>query len=200
MSKKIMLLALAAVSAAMFALPAAASAWETDPAGVTFTGTTTKASTLTATGEPTISCIGNSHFSGSYKATSKTEGSITIDFTECHINPFGITIACTTGSSGNTISSGGTFKNVNNGTKTEIQVTASSTTIKCGGTTPIIVTGTVNGNVTSPACSTPSTTGAIEFANATGLFAETEGSGNKVAGTESAAANITFAQSVTKTC
>jgi len=201
MSKRLMLLAFAAASAAMFALPAAASAaWDIDPAGVSFSGTTTQTSTLTATGEPTLSCIGKSHLSGSYNGSSQTTGSITIDFTECHINPFGITIACTTGEFGNTIVIGGTFHNVINGTKTEIQWTTNSLTVKCGGTTPLVVTGTVNGNITQPACSTWSNAGEIQFVNAGGLFVETEGSGNKVAANFLLGAILKFAQSVTKTC
>jgi len=200
MSKKIILLALAAVSAAMLVPPPAAlAAWEIDPAGVSFTGTTTQTSFFTSEGEPTYTCEGFDHLTGSYDSGSKTTGSLTIDFTGCHISPFGITIACTTGSSGNTISSGGTFHNVTNGTVTETQITLNSTTWKCDGA-PYIWTGTIHAKVTSPACNTLSTVAKMELANAGGFTAGTEGSGTKAPASWSTAATFSFPQAVTKTC
>jgi len=198
MGKKMLpiLLSLAAVCA----LPAAASGWEIDPAGVSFTGKGATTSTLSVSGEPTLTCEGPNHVTGSYDADSKTTGSMVFDFTACHYNVFGLTIACTTGSSGNTVTSSGTFHNVTNGTLTELLVTSNPLTMKCASTTPTILTGSVSGRLSSPSCNTPSTSGTLELANAGGLNTETEGSGNKAAAAFSLEVTLTFSGQVTKTC
>jgi len=226
MNKKLLLLALSAVSVLMFALPAAASAaLEADPgAGVTFSGTThtTTKSTLTATGEPTITCDGPDHVTGSF--TSKTAGTINLDFTNCHITVLGIPVNCKSSGSAveNTIAVNNTpfdlaYVAVH---KPAVLVTPPAggvfVTIQCGSTTPILVKGNgVIGTITSPACGTASNTATLKF-EATGanqthkliegsatewsLRAETQGSGNSVVASEVAAGEVTFSQAVTLTC
>jgi hypothetical protein len=83
MSKKMMLLALAAVSAVMFALPAVASAgeWKIDPAGVGFKIAGGEAK-LSTSGGRTVICTSNSG-EGSYDAGSQTTGTISLIFHGC---------------------------------------------------------------------------------------------------------------------
>lgn len=201
MNRKWLSLTLAALSAAICAMPAAASAWSMDPAGASFTGTTTGTSQISLLGEPILTCGGPDHITSSYTPNSTTTGTITVDATNCHFVILGITIACTTAGSGNTVVLSGTFHNVTSGTQTATQIVWNSLTFKCGSTTPIVVTGTATGVITSPACNTSSSTATLEFANASGLTGETEGSGNKVAGTFNAEATLTSTGgNITKTC
>jgi hypothetical protein len=85
MKNKMMLLALAAVSAVMFVLPAVASAGEPqiDPASGKFPLTFTSAggaSELRAVGSEPVKCTGNK---GTGKYTSATTGEIELTFTGC---------------------------------------------------------------------------------------------------------------------
>jgi len=158
MSKKIMLLALAVASVAMFALPAAASAQEIHLEGVTsFTGSA-GAGTLTAEGEPVITC-GSADVSGTVSAGGTT-GEISLDFTSCHIEPIpGFTAKCRTSGSplDNTIKSSGSFHliTISSGVP-GILVTPVATTIQCAGITNTItggnVIGTIVDNKTSVTC------------------------------------------------
>jgi hypothetical protein len=100
MSKKLILLALAAISAAMFALPAVASAgvWETTTAGETVSLSSSTTTTLTQDGVNTkVQCTSTSG-SGVYKnggVASKTTGEqLTLTFKGCTESVFGT--ACTT--------------------------------------------------------------------------------------------------------
>jgi hypothetical protein len=218
MSKKIMLLALAAVSAAMFALPAVASAnWGVDPSNAAFSGTSEVVGTLSATGEPTITCEGPDHVSGAW--TNGTEGNFELDATACHITIFGFTIKCRTSGSAldNTIKTSGTFKNVTiTSGKRGMLLSPTKTTVQCGGTTPLIVEGNLIGEVTEPtgACPLKATKGTLKFASAAGvqvhktidgsateynLTAQTEG-GSKIEGALGGAFSITFNPEITITC
>src|SRR3954462_14702685 len=146
MSKKIMLLALAAVSAAMFALPAAASAtWSVDSSTADPTvlkGTTTTTGKLTAAGEPTITCEGPDHITVTYnQAASATAGTIHIEFTNCHIVVLGFTIACKTSGAAvsNTITVHGTFQDVTIGASRGVAVSPEAAVVQCGSTKPITI-------------------------------------------------------------
>jgi len=170
MSKKIMLLALAAVSAAMFALPAAASAQEWHIDNVASFSGTFGLSTLTAKEEPTITCEGPNHVTGSFDAGSTTTGKIHLDFTACHTKDpiFGSTIKCrTTGSAlDNTITTNGTFHLVTIGNVKGILVTPEPTSVVCAGISTVKVAGNLLGTVTSPACETESTKIVTKFTSA----------------------------------
>ena len=158
MTKKIMLLALAVASVAMFALPAAASAQEIHLEGVTSFSGTAGAGSLTAEGEPIITCS-SADISGTISAGGTT-GSISLDFTGCHIEPIpGFTAKCRTGGSAldNTILSSGSFHLITIGSGVPgILVTPASTTIQCAGITNTItggnVIGTIVDNGTSVTC------------------------------------------------
>ena len=158
MSKKIMLLALTAVSAAMFALPAVASAGspQIDVTGTNFPVNITghgAAGSLSAEGEPTITCE-TTDITGSL--TSSTAGNLEFDFTGCHIVVLGLTIKCRSAGSAldNTITTKGTFTSAyltDDKTKPGIAVTPETTTVQCG-TARIKVTGTVLGTILKPEC------------------------------------------------
>jgi hypothetical protein len=154
MSKKIMLLALAVASVAMFALPAAASAQEIHLENVTSFSGSAGAGSLTAESEPVITCE-SADIEGTVSAGGTT-GNISLDFTDCHAPPiFGITIKCRTSGSplDNTIKSSGVFHLVtlaNN--KPGILVTPVATTIICAGITNTITGGNIIGTITNPAC------------------------------------------------
>jgi hypothetical protein len=223
MTKKMMLLALAAVSAAMFAMPAVASAnWGVDPVNAKFSGTSEGVGMLAAAGEPTITCEGPDHVTGAW--TDGTKGSFELDATKCHIVVVGFTIECKTSGApvGNTIKAAGTFKNVTTTTgKRGILVTPTKTTVVCGATTPIDVEGNVIGVVTSineKACPTTwkTSVGTLKF-SAEGnkqldmttdgevkeydLTAETtNGSGTKVTAALSGSFNLTIEPEATVTC
>jgi hypothetical protein len=152
MSKKIMLLALAVASVAMFALPAAASAQEIHLEGVkSFTGTA-GAGSLSAEGEPTITCE-SGDIEGTVE-TGGTTGTISLDFTGCHTTVFGFTAKCrTTGSAlDNTIKNSGTFHLITTTDGPAILVTPATTTIVCAGISNTIVHGNIIGTITSPKC------------------------------------------------
>jgi len=175
MSKKIMLLALAAVSAAAFALPAGASAQEIHLLNVTSFSGTFDTGFLTAQEEPVITCgetiatggTTNSpnHVTGTVSAGGTT-GNITLDFTACHVEiPIIGTIPChSTGATvNNTIASSGTFHLITVNSKPGILVTPVATTVECGSLTPVHVAGNVIGTITSPACGVASNSMTIKF-------------------------------------
>jgi hypothetical protein len=229
MTKKMMLLALAAVSAAMFALPAVASAGSpvVDPASGKFPLTFTSAgghSELRATGEPAITCTSNS---GTGKYTTGTTGEIGLTFHGCTTSFFGFPVSCN--SSGQ---ASGTIKTATSvfhttyvtdaKTKPGVLVTPPTTapagvftTIICGGFANIEVKGNgIIGELTAPGCGGVSKTATLNFTatgavqnlkkvTATGtefsLNSVTEG-GSTVAAAEVAEGTVTYTENATLTC
>jgi hypothetical protein len=164
MSKKMMLLALAVASMTMFALPAASSAQEIHLEGAsTFSGDAT-AGSLTAEGEPTITCE-TGDVEGTVSAGGTT-GSTSLDFTGCHTTVFGFTAKCHTSGSAldNTIQTSGTFHMITTSDGPAILVTNETVTVVCAGISNTIVHGDVIGTITSPACGVASTTMTINYA------------------------------------
>jgi len=164
MSKKMMLLALAVVSAAFFALPAMASAAElhyTEPEEFNISGS---GGELRAEGEPTITCEGTG---GTGKWESTTTGESTLDFTGCHTTVFGFTAKCkseTEKGADNTIASSGTFHLITISEKVPgILLTTKETVIVCAGISKITTTGSVIGTITSPECGTPNNQISLSF-------------------------------------
>jgi hypothetical protein len=153
MSKKIMLFTLVVASVALFALPAAASAQEIHWENVTKFSGTAGAGTLSAEGEPTMTCE-SADIEGTVEAGGTT-GTVSVDFTGCHTTVFGITAKCrTTGSAlDNTIKTSGTFHFV---TTTlglpDTLLTPVITTMVCAGISNTIIGGNLIGTITSPAC------------------------------------------------
>src|SRR5690348_459389 len=98
MSKKMMMLALAAVSAALFAMPAVASAgeWDTENSlgqvvtGQEFTISKVTNPVLESANGDRVTCTGLTG-SGKYDVGSSKTGTITLDFTGCTENTFGTT-------------------------------------------------------------------------------------------------------------
>jgi hypothetical protein len=168
MSKKIMLLALAVASVAMFALPAVSSAQEIHWTNTeTFTGHG-GAGTLVAEGEPTITCE-TVDVHGTPSAGGTT-GSVTFDFTSCHTTVFGLTAKCrTTGSPlDNTIASSGTYHLVTTTANIpDMLVTPVETVVVCAGISNTTVKGNLIGTITSPACGVESKSMTTKF-SATG--------------------------------
>jgi hypothetical protein len=166
MSKKIMLLALAVASVAMFALPAAASATEIHLEGVTSFEGKAGAGSLAAEGEPTITCE-SGDIKGSVEAGGTT-GNISLDFTGCHATVFGLTAKCHTSGSAldNTINNEGTFHLITTSDGPAILVTPKTTTIICANISNTIVHGAVIGTITSPKCGESSKTMTTNFSAA----------------------------------
>jgi hypothetical protein len=164
MTKKIMLLALAVASVAMFALPAAASAQEIHLEGITGFSGTAGAGSLAAEGEPTITCE-SAHVEGTVE-TGGTTGTISLDFTGCHTTVLGFTAKChTTGSPlDNTITSSGVFHLITIKEKVPgILVTPVTTTIVCANISNTITHGNIIGTITSPACEAKSKSMTTKF-------------------------------------
>jgi hypothetical protein len=222
MSKKMMLLALAAISAVMFVLPAAASAnWGVTPGNVEFHGTGPVGS-LYAANEPTIKCEGPNTSTGKYDGTGTT-GTISLHFTKCSTTIiFRFPCSNTASPSSETITTAGTFHNVTiTGGKRGVLVTPNTTVIKCESVgNAIDVTGAVIGEVTSPtaACPVKTKTLGLKFAvTATNprtqvhettdghateydLLARTTPEGAHVTAALEATATNTFTQEVTIDC
>jgi hypothetical protein len=154
MSQKIMLLALAVASVAMFALPAAASAQEIHLEGVTSFSGTAGPNTFSAEGEATFTCE-SADVSGTVSAGGTT-GELSYDFTGCHMTVFGITAKCRTAGSvlDNTIKSAGTFHliTISSGVP-GILVTPVVTTIACAGISNTFIGGTTIGTITDSSTS-----------------------------------------------
>jgi len=168
MSKKMMLLALAVVSAAAFALPAGASAAELHLTNVTkFTGTSS-AGTLSAKEEPVIECKGPNHVEGTVSAGGTT-GTISLDYTEC----FSLFFPCNTaGAPSKTIKTGGTFHLITVNPlnpKPAILITPEHTTVICPGIpNTTTVTGNLIGTITSPECGKSSKKMTMSFNSSSG--------------------------------
>jgi len=228
MKNKMMLLALAAISAVMFVLPAVASAGEPkiDPASgkfpLSFTSTGTHGE-LRATGEPAITCTSNTG-TGSY--TTATTGTIALTFHGCTTSFFGFPVACNSATqpSGTIKTNSSVFHTTyltDAKTKPGVLVTPPAgevfTTIICGGFANIEVKGNgILGELKAPECGKSSKTATLDFAatgssqtfkkvTATGidysLNSVTEG-GTTVTAAEVAEGTVTYAggESATLTC
>jgi hypothetical protein len=153
MSKKFMVLALAVVSAAFFALPAMASAQEIHLEPAEAFSVAGSGGELRGEGEPTITCT-TTGGTGKYDTGSTTTGTATLDFTGCHTSVFGFTASCnTSGAASGTITSSGAFHliTISSGVP-GVLLTTTPTTIICAGISNIAVTGNVIGTITSPKC------------------------------------------------
>jgi hypothetical protein len=222
MKKKMIMLALAAVSAAMFALPAVASAgeWKIDPANGVFplnysiAGGETK---LTA--GQTITC---SSVSGTGKYTTSTTGELGLTFHGCKVLGF---FSCTSAGqpSGTIKTTALTTHNVILETSpskvTGVLITPNAghfASFTCaGGIASTAVTGNgIIGEVTSPACNTASTTSTLNFATSGGvqqwmqittagtkydLSASINGGAAETAA-QDGSGTVTFTQKATHTC
>jgi hypothetical protein len=174
MNKKIMLLALALVSAALFAMPAMASAAENHIEGATgkaFTGTGPEGS-LEASGEPTIKCTSTTS-TGSF--TSETTGNVSLTFETCSATILGVSLHCRTSTEATgVIKVANVFHLITISTiaKPGILVTPPFPTIICGegfSERKIQVGGTgVIGTVTSPACGASSASGSVSYTSSGG--------------------------------
>jgi hypothetical protein len=166
MSKKIMVLALAVVSAVFFALPAMASATEIHWSSTEKFTIAGPGGELRASGEPTITCTATS---GNGTFASTTTGSTNLTFTGCHTAVFGLTASCK--SEGNetagTITTSGTFHLIRLSTTTAepaILLTTETTKIVCAGISTITTHDNVIGRIISPECGKSSKTLTVLFA------------------------------------
>jgi hypothetical protein len=164
MSKKFIVLALAVVSAAFFALPAMASATELHLEPAEAFAIAGAGGELRAVGEPTITCT-KTEGTGKYDAGSTTTGSSTLDFTGCHTAVFGITASCKSEGAAvaGTIASGGTFHLITINALPGIVLTTNTTKITCAGISTITTSGNVVGTITSPKCGESSKTVTLSF-------------------------------------
>jgi hypothetical protein len=153
MIKRLMPLALVAVSVAMCAVPALASAQEIhlEPAeNFTIAGS---GGELRGEGEPTITCTATGG-SGSASAGSTTTGTFTIHLTGCHTSVFGFTASCnSSGAASGTVHISGTWHiiTISSGVPGTLW-TINSITFICAGISNISVSGNMIGTVTSPKC------------------------------------------------
>jgi uncharacterized protein YsxB (DUF464 family) len=164
MNKKIMLLALAVVSTMLFALPGVASAQEAHIEGITSFSGTGGASTIVASGEPTITCESVDANSGALSAGGTT-GSVSLRLTGCHASVF-FTLKCKTTFSGvdNAIEMSGTLHVITVNNKPGVLMTPALTEIICAGISSTIVGGLgVIGTITSPACGVSSKVLTVSF-------------------------------------
>jgi len=163
------LLGIAVLSAALFALPAVAAAqeMEVDPgAGTQFT-VSGGATSLTAAGEPTITC---ETIGGEGEQLSKTKGTVLLDLKGCHYINLGLTIPCrsTNAVLKNTIAFSEIFHFIIYNNKPAALFT-SFPTITCEDGTKIEIGGKgLIGTITAPACNVESKTMTIKFAVAGG--------------------------------
>jgi hypothetical protein len=165
MSKKIMVLALAVVSAAFFALPAMASAQEIHLEPAETFNITGPGGELRAVGEPTITCTGTSGH-GTFNVGSTTTGESTLDFTGCHSTLAGFTVSCKSEGAAvaGTIATSGTFHLITISEKVPgILLTTNTVTIVCAGFAHITTHGNVIGTITSPKCGESSKTLKLSF-------------------------------------
>jgi hypothetical protein len=167
MAQKLMLLALAVVSAAALALPAGAPATEIHLTNVTKFSGTFNGGTLAAKEEPTIECGELSHAEGTVSAGGTT-GTISLDYTGCRAIGF---FFCQTAGAplNNTIRTSGSFhfikiRNSTLDTVPAVLITPEHTSITCAGfEKPNTITGNVIGTITSPECGGSSKKMSISF-------------------------------------
>jgi hypothetical protein len=170
MSKKTILFALVAISAAMLALPAVASATEieVDPAAGTQFKVAGNATTISAAGEPTITC---ETVSGEGEGFSKIKASILLDLKGCHVSVIGFTLACRSFNAPlkNTIALGELVDWVTVNNKPGAILTYKAITVVCEGLKNIQIGGLgVIGTITSPACAEEAEDMKIKFAESAG--------------------------------
>jgi hypothetical protein len=185
MSKKTMLLALAAIGAVVFVLPAAASAnWGVTPGNAAFTGTG-PAGSIFVGGEPTLKCEGPNTAVGQYDG-SGTTGSFSVDYTKCSTTIiFRFPCSNTASPSSETVATKGTFHNVTiTGGKRGVLVTPENTVIKCESVgNAITVSGSIIGEVTAPtgACPVKTKTIGLKFGVSSGsqVHKTVDGSGTE---------------------
>jgi len=174
MSKKMMLLALSAVCAALFALPAVASA--NPPAhleGLKDTSFTVHAGpgSLSTTGGETVTCTTTT---GGGKLETTTTGSLSLIFHGCKAKtPFGELTCTTSGQSSGTIATTAlSFHLISGATSTArpfILVTPNAATATyahfvCGGFVNKTVEGTgLLGTITAPGCDTAASKATVDF-------------------------------------
>jgi hypothetical protein len=164
MSKKMMLLVLGVVSAAILApLPAMASAQEIHFEPAEEFKTTGQGGEFGAEGEPAMTCT-NTEGTGKFDAGSTTTGTYTNAYTGCHMAVFGFTASCKTtgaGEAAGKIVTGGAFHLVTWNTtnskvvdpsKPAILLTSATTTLVCAGISSTTRHGEVIGTITSPKC------------------------------------------------
>jgi hypothetical protein len=154
MSKKILVLALAVVSSAFWAMSAIAAAQEIhlEPAEA-FT-VASAGGEVRAEGEPTVTCtaLGGS---GSFDVGSTTTGTITRDYTGCHTSVFGFTATCKSegAATAGTVANSGTFHLITISPGVPgILMTTNPTKLVCAGISTITFTGNMIGTIVSPKC------------------------------------------------
>lgn len=170
MSKKIILTALAALSTTLLAVPGMVAAQEIhlEPGNHEAFTVSGLGGELRAGGVPPITCAGTGG-SGEFNAGSSTTGSMTLDYTSCHIKVpvFGTTAKCkseTVGGADNTIASGGTFHLVTlPGVKRGVLLTINHLVVVCAGLSKVTFTGIVIGTITAPACGASSKELSVSF-------------------------------------
>jgi hypothetical protein len=168
-----MLLTLAMIGVALLALPAASSAEEIHLDKITDFEGLGGGATLSASGEPTITCGGPDIIAGTV-AFGGTTGTIATNYTECHVTFIGMTLPCRTPGSvaENTIAASGTFhlitwKNGSGAVFPAMLVTPKTIEIVCGGITKLTVEGNgVIGTILSPACGAESKEVKLSFSAA----------------------------------
>jgi hypothetical protein len=166
MSKKMIPLALVALATALFVLPAVASAQEQeiDPgAGTQFT-ITGGATSITAAGEPTITC---ETVAGEGEALTKTTATIHIDLKGCHTVVFGLTEPCRSFNAPlkNTIAFAEIVHWITFSSKPAALLTPEFATVICEGLKQIKIGGNgLIGTITEPACNVEAKQMKIKFA------------------------------------
>jgi hypothetical protein len=160
MSKKMMLVALAVVSAAWFAIPAIAWAQEIhlEPGNGEAFEINGGPCEIRSETEATHTCE-KIDGSGKFETGSSTTGTVNLDLTGCHISVFGITSKCHTAGSAldNTVALKGTFhlitwKNAAGSALPAILITLEPSTITAAGVSSLTITGNLIGTITSPVC------------------------------------------------
>ena len=176
MNKKMMLLALAAVSAVLFALPAVASAgtWhaETATGGSpgSFSGTSVETTELNATSGTNVKCTSVTT-SGSFDAGSTTTGTVTFTFHGC-TGPFGAHCTSAGQPTGTIVTTLLPFHLVHleaDKTKPGILITPNAghfATFSCLGISTVVSGNGIAGELTSPACGASSTSATFKFQKA----------------------------------
>lgn len=176
MSKKMILLALAAVSAAMFALPAVASA---TPNHLNATSTFTvhgPEGNLSTTDGKTVTCTTTT---GSGNFSTTTGGSLNLIFHGCSTVVLGFKVSCTsTEPAGGT---SGTIKTTTlgfdlitpdaggNGILVTPPASAAFAHFACAGVNFTVEGNGIIGTLLSPACNASSTTATVDFNRAAGI-------------------------------
>ncbi|HWO83789.1 MAG TPA: hypothetical protein VNM38_08390 [Solirubrobacterales bacterium] len=218
MNRKLSIPIAVIVSAIALGLPVLASAnWSVTPGNATFTGSAS-AGSLSAAGEPTITCEGPNTASGAYDG-SGTTGSAIGHLTNCRIVVLGVILPCsTTGKpSDATVTATGTFHNVTiTGGKRGTLMTLTNTILQCQNIKKLTIQGSMIGEVTSPTgpcpLKTTKATGTAVVIGGQQAHTKIDGSsteyvttvttegGTTVRGAESASGSVNFNSEVTIDC